>query len=155
MGNPVTVPVDYVLRRADIIAEARKWVGTLYRHQGRGRNGIDCVGLLIEVAKGMGHPVDAPSAYSNMPQGHQLLDPCNRQLWKPIRQQVAPGDLAVFWGWNQAEPQHFAFIGEFAGQLTMIHSFSKYNKVVEQPYISLWHKKFCCLYVLPGTEEVR
>jgi cell wall-associated NlpC family hydrolase len=151
--RPEELPVDYVVRRRDIIRVARDWVGAPYRHQGRGRRGIDCVGLLIEVAKGVGHPVDAPSAYSNMPQGHQLLVPCDAQLWKPKRQTVIPGDLAVFWGWNRAEPQHFAFIAELGGRLTLIHSFSKYGKVVEHGWNKLWGRKFHCLYNLPGTEE--
>ena len=153
MARPEDLPVDYVLSRAAIIAEARKWVGTPYRHQGRGKAGIDCVGLLIEVAKGVGHPVRAPSAYSSMPQGHQLLNPCDEQLWKPVRQKVAPGDLAVFWGISHLEPQHFAFVGEHGNQLTVIHSFSNLGKVVEQEYGRLWRMKFHCLYVLPGTEE--
>jgi cell wall-associated NlpC family hydrolase len=153
MARPEDIPVDYVLKRRDIIAEARKWIGVPYRHQGRGKFGIDCVGLLIEVAKGLGRPVNAPSAYSSMPQGYQLLNPCNEQLWKPARQKVIPGDLGVYWGWNEAEPQHFAFIGEHSGRLTVIHSFSKYNEVVEQAYNRLWEKKFHCLYNLPGTEE--
>ncbi len=152
--RPEDLPVDYVLKRRDIVAEARKWVGAPYRHQGRGRAGIDCVGLLIEVAKGVGHPVDAPSAYSTMPQGWQLLVPCDAQLWKPARQdRIVPGDLAVFWGWNKVEPQHFAFIGEQAGRMTIVHSFSKFDAVVEQGWNRLWATKFHCLYNLPGTEE--
>jgi cell wall-associated NlpC family hydrolase len=148
------LPVPYTLRRRDIVTEARKWIGTPYLHQGRGRKGIDCVGLLIEVAAGMGHPVDAPSAYSSMPQGWQLLKPCDAQLWKPERQHALRiGDLAVFWGWNKAEPQHFAFIGENGSQLTIIHSFSKYKTVVEQSWNRLWSEKFHCLYNLPGTED--
>ena len=111
MARPEDLPVDYVLTRRAIIKAARSWVGVKYRHQGRGRKGIDCVGLLIEVCKDVGHPVVAPHAYSTMPQGYQLLKPCDAQLWKPERQEVIPGDLGVYWGWNQAEPQHFAFIG--------------------------------------------
>jgi cell wall-associated NlpC family hydrolase len=153
--RPDQLPVNYTLSRPVIVAEARKWIGVPYRHQGRGYKGIDCVGLLIEVAKGVGHPVDAPSAYSNMPKGYQLLDPCDKQLWKPQRQNPRPGDLAVFWGWNSLEPQHFGFIGDSGGRLTVIHSFSKPNfeRVVEQTWDRFWSKKFTCLYTLPGTEE--
>lgn len=151
--RPEDLPVDYTLKRRDIVAEARKWIGAPYRHQGRGRNGIDCVGLLIEVAKGLGHAVDAPHAYSTQPQGWQLLKPCDAQLWKPNDQTtLIPGDLAVFWGWNEAEPQHFAFIGDHGGAITIIHSFSKYHSVVEQSWNRLWAKKYHCKYVLPGTE---
>lgn len=150
---PHELPVDYVLKRADIMRVVRSFVDVPYKHQGRGRMGIDCVGLLCGVAEELGHPVTAPVAYSTMPRGHQLLDPCNAQLWKPVRQQVLYGDLAVFWGWSPSEPQHFAFIGNYGSQTTVIHSFSKFGKVVEQEYNRLWVRKFSCLYTLPGTEE--
>ena len=88
-----------------------------------------------------------------MPQGHQLLSPCEAQLWKPARQTIMPGDLGVYWGWHQSEPQHFAFIGDQSGRLTVIHSFSKFGKVVEQSYNRFWISRFHCLYTLPGTEE--
>ena len=147
------MPVDYVLKRADIIAEARKWLDVPYKHQGRSKFGIDCVGLPFMVAKGLGHPVLAPAGYPNMPQGYQLLLPAEKQLWTPVRQTVAPGDLGVFFGSNPDEPQHFAFIASHSGQLTLIHSFSKYGKVVEQSWNRLWASKFHKLFVLPGTEE--
>ena len=152
--RPDQLPVDYVLRRRDIVQAARNWIGTPYRHQGRGRAGLDCVGLLVEVANDMGHPVDAPTAYSNQPQGWQLLVPCDAQLWKPARQdRIIPGDLAVFNGWSPNEPQHFAFIGHSPHGMTIIHSFSKFARVLEQPWNRLWEKKFHGLYNLPGTEE--
>jgi cell wall-associated NlpC family hydrolase len=148
------LPVDYTLKRSTIIEVARAWVGAPYRHQGRGRAGIDCVGLLVEVAKGVGHPVVAPTAYSSMPQGHQLLNPCDAQLWKPRRQTtIKPGDLMVFCGISPLEPQHFAFASTHGSQMTIIHSFSKYGAVVEQEINRLWRTKFHCLYVLPGTED--
>ena len=30
---------------------ARSWIGTRFRHQGRSRSGVDCLGLLVMVAK--------------------------------------------------------------------------------------------------------
>ena len=152
--RPDQLPVNYVLRRRDIVAAARSWIGTPYRHQGRGRAGLDCVGLLVEVANDMRHPVDAPTAYSNQPQGWQLTKPCDDQLWKPKRQdKLIPGDLAVFTGWSPSEPQHFAFVGEGARGISIIHSFSKFDRVLEQPWNKFWTKNYWCLYNLPGTEE--
>ena len=46
--RPEELPVDYVIKRREIVDAARNWVGVPYRHQGRTRNGIDCVGLLLE-----------------------------------------------------------------------------------------------------------
>ena len=46
--RPEELPVEYVIKRREIVAAARDWVGVPYRHQGRTRNGIDCIGLLAE-----------------------------------------------------------------------------------------------------------
>jgi cell wall-associated NlpC family hydrolase len=155
MARPEDLPVDYVLKRRDIIAKARTWVGVKYRHQGRSRrDGVDCAGLLFGVSDEFGHHVEVSLGYSSMPQRAMILDPMNKHCWKPARQdRLIPGDIGVFWGWNRSEPQHFAFIGENGGRLTVIHSYSKYMKVVEQGFNRLWEQKFHCLYVLAGTEE--
>ena len=155
MARPEDLPVDYVLKRRDIVAMAQAWVGVPYRHQGRNRKeGVDCAGLLFGVSDDFGHHVEVSLGYSTMPQRAMILDPMNKQCWKPLRQEpLIPGDIGVFWGWNRAEPQHFAFIGGQHGRLTVIHSYSKYMKVVEQSMNSMWMKKFHCLYTLAGTEE--
>jgi cell wall-associated NlpC family hydrolase len=144
-----------VLKRRDIVAMAQAWVGVPYRHQGRNRKeGVDCAGLLFGVSDDFGHHVEVSLGYSTMPQRAMILDPMNKHCWKPLRQEpLIPGDIGVFWGWNRAEPQHFAFIGGQHGRLTVIHSYSKYMKVVEQSMNSMWMKKFHCLYTLAGTEE--
>ncbi len=144
-----------MLKRRDIVAMAQAWVGVPYRHQGRNRKeGVDCAGLLFGVSDDFGHHVEVSLGYSTMPQRAMILDPMNKHCWKPLRQEpLIPGDIGVFWGWNRAEPQHFAFIGGQHGRLTVIHSYSKYMKVVEQSMNSMWMKKFHCLYTLAGTEE--
>lgn len=48
---------------AAIVAAADAWVGVKWRHQGRDRDGIDCLGLLIVVARdlGIGRAEGAPT----------------------------------------------------------------------------------------------
>jgi cell wall-associated NlpC family hydrolase len=152
--TPQELPADRVRTRREIIMAARAWIGTPYKHQGRGRSGLDCVGLMIEVGDAVGYHVDAPRAYSAMPQGWQLVYPCEKHLWKPEDQtKVIPGDIAVFTGWSNTEPQHFAIIGNSPHGVTLIHSFSKFDKVLEMPWNRVWEKKFFARYVIPGTEE--
>ena len=153
--RPEDLPVDYVLKRRDIVAEARKWVGVPYRHQGRGARGIDCVGLLIEVANGVGHPGGRAERLQHHAAGLAAARArATTQLWKPARQdRLIPGDLAVFWGWNRPSRSISPSSASTPGGMTIIHSFSKFDKVVEQSWNRLWAKKFHCLYNLPGTEE--
>jgi cell wall-associated NlpC family hydrolase len=153
--RPEELPVEYVIKRREIVAAARDWVGVPYRHQGRTRNGIDCIGLLLNVAVDVGHPLtETGGPYSTQPQGYQLTVPGDKQLWKPARQdKLIPGDIGLFWVWSRREPQHIALFGETPHGVTIIHSFSKFQKVVEQSWNSLWAKRLHCIFNLPGTEE--
>ncbi len=59
---PETTNSCNTLTRCNAIESARTWVGTPFRHQGRGKSGIDCVGLVINVGKDIGA---VPSEYDN------------------------------------------------------------------------------------------
>ena len=52
--------------RADIVAEARAWIGTPYRHQASLAGvGADCLGLVRGVWRGLnGRDAEAPPPYS-------------------------------------------------------------------------------------------
>ena len=99
--RPEELPADRVRTRREIIMAARAWIGTPYKHQGRGRAGLDCVGLMIEVGDAVGYHVDAPPAYSASRRAGSWSILCEKHLWKPAaRTKVIPGDLAVFTGWS-------------------------------------------------------
>ena len=43
-----------MVTRTDIVAAARGWLGVPWRHQGRSRAGVDCVGLVVVVCRSLG-----------------------------------------------------------------------------------------------------
>lgn len=142
-----------VIRRQTIVETARAWIGTPYRHQGRHKGrAIDCIGLIIGVGADLGVTIKAPTNYSESPSGEMLVREADQQFITPAHTEMAPGDIAVLWGWSRNEPQHFAIVGNFGPRLTMIHAFSKRRQVVEHGFDDFWSKRFVRLYNFPGTE---
>ena len=66
--------------RGEVLAEARSWLGVPYLHQGRSRLGVDCVGLLIMVARGIGISDYDVSGYPRVPSSDFLRAECERLM---------------------------------------------------------------------------
>jgi len=141
--------------REQIVAEAREWVGTPYRHQARIKGlGVDCVGLLIGVARKLGlvAPAFDVQGYTRRPDGWTLIEECERHMTRVDREAMGEGDGVIVR--FDAEPQHFGFIAPYRhGGWSMIHATGKYGCVVEtrlllgaQPLAM----KFVAAYRLPG-----
>jgi len=147
--------VDSIIRRDEIIARAREWIGTPYRHQGRKKGvAVDCIGLVYGVWLDLGLPqITIPANYTESPSGTMLQQNAEKYLVPTDRKDFYPGDVAVLWGWKQ-EPQHFAIVGEYAGRTTMIHAFSKRGLVVEHGWDDFWMQRLVRIYEFPGTEAV-
>ena len=79
------------MTRQQFILEARTWIGVPWRHQGRTRQGIDCVGLLVRVAQDCGMDAIDVTSYRRMGESQQLKALCEQQLL-PITD-YRPGDL--------------------------------------------------------------
>ncbi len=76
-----------------LIAAARGYVGVPWRHQGRSRHGIDCVGLLVCVARDLGIPVEDVRAYEREPRAHDLTRLLRRHCTAVSA--ARPGDIVL------------------------------------------------------------
>jgi NlpC/P60 family putative phage cell wall peptidase len=144
-----------MIARQTIIAAARTWIGTPFKHQGRTkgpRGGIDCIGLVWGVGKEIGIDTVIPRNYSPQPNGAHLIEGCDRLLVKVPIEKMAPGVVLIMWGVSPAEPQHFGIVGERHGIPSLIHAFSKRGCVLEQPVDRFWLKHIAAVYEYPGTE---
>lgn len=146
---------DRIITRKEIIAHARTWVDTPYRHQGRVKGkAIDCIGMVWGVWNDLGLPaITIPANYTESPRGDMVLRNADAHL-VAVDRPMAPGDVVVLWGFSRDEPQHFAIVGEYGSRLTMIHAFSKRGKVVEHGWEPFWQKRFVRAYEFPGSEAV-
>lgn len=127
---PVFAPMDSgfgesgLVTRADVVSEARSWLGTSYVHQHRAKGvAVDCAGLVIGVMREL--HLCAPdfdvTAYPRRPDGKTLLLLCDRFMRRIHTQDLRPGNVLVLA--FRAEPQHLGIVGDYLyGGLSLIHA---------------------------------
>lgn len=127
----------------DVINEARTWVGVPFRHQGRNRYGIDCVGLPIVVCQSLGliGPRFEITNYGRLPSG-ELVERLKSHC-EPICA-ATPGCLLVI-AWTKIAAHVAICTGE-----TMIHAYESVGRVVEHGYRGRWVRMTHSVWALPG-----
>ena len=134
--------------RARIIAEARTYLGVPWRHQGRTRLGVDCVGLIVCVGKELQLLSYDHMGYKRLPRAsgspmlEQIVKAGGRK--KPV-QAARPGDTFIFR--ERAYPMH---MGILSGDETMIHAYARRKMVVEEPLDDFWRERLLSCYAFPG-----
>lgn len=132
---PEFAPLDSMLgdpnhvTRADVVAEARTWIGTPYIHQHRAkRHGVDCVGLVVGVARDLG--LVAPdfdiTGYGPTPDGKSMLAICDRHMQRIPMDTLKPGHVLVYQFRPELGPQHMGIVGDYLyGGLSLIQALGK------------------------------
>lgn len=147
--------------RADVVAEARRWIGTPYVHQARQRGvGCDCAGLIGGVALALGlvppqwweqHFDPEFGGYARVPDGDALLGIAPRFMTAIEPSQAGPGDVVLI-RWRR-DPQHFGLVADHpAGGLSVIHAASQHGRVLEQGLGEAWRRRTVAAYRLPGVQ---
>lgn len=143
------------LTRDNIVEEARYWLDVPFKHQGRNERGIDCAGLIIEVAKAFDvvHQDFNEANYPRRsPHSKAFIQYFDKHLSKKMNNQIKPGDVAVLK--EPVFPCHCGIIGIRNGELTLIHSHAPRKKVVEEFFFqSNWDKLHVATFEFPGVKE--
>lgn len=136
-----------MINRENLVNEARTWLGVRFRHQGRTRNGVDCIGLLIAVAQNALEiaPVIINN-YGRRPHQQDIFNDIKNHLNKIDRKNLQPGDIVQMRLGQQAT--HF---GMFTGP-SIIHSAAIYRKVVEHSFSSDIQSTVIACYAIPGVD---
>lgn len=135
--------------RGAIVAEARSWLGTRFHHQGRLKGvGVDCAGLVAQVAQAVGMAVDDHIDYTHRPDGVLLQAVCDAQMTHIDINEIAPGDVLLMK--FDSLPQHLAIVGDYAsGGLSMIHAYAPARQVVEVRLDEGWRQQIVAAYRFP------
>jgi cell wall-associated NlpC family hydrolase len=114
-----------------LIAAARTYIGIPWLHQGRNRQGVDCVGLLICAMADIGIEIPDMQGYRRAPDpevfvGHIHANSLPEKF--PF-----PGTLGVFRDGSQ--PCHVGIFATMYDQMSLIHAAAGPERVKEELFI--------------------
>lgn len=132
--------------------EAKRWIGTPFRHQGRCFGaGADCLGLVLGVARNLGQPTIAtPTDYP--PDWHMLT--ADERLWRGLQTQFRErsvfetaerGDVLLFRLHRRNAASHLAIFGETG----LIQALSRLG-VVQTPFSMAWRRRLVARFAWPS-----
>lgn len=147
-----------------VVAEARTWTGTPYRHQHSAKGvAVDCVGLIIGVGMALDILPDwSPEAWAEHESYSRAPNPEHmgraiRQFMEPIDldpAELAPPGSVAFMAWRANLPMHLGIIGRMDdGRPTLIHAFEYVGRVVEHGFDQEWPGRVESWWKFPGLSE--
>lgn len=137
----------------DIVAEARSWIGTPYRHGASLKGvGCDCLGLVRGVWRAMRGPEpEASGPYSpdwaEARGGERLLLAARRHLVEVPLTALQPGDVLLF-RWREDLPAKH--LGILVAEGRMIHAHD--GAAVAEVAFGLWRRRLAYGFRFPATE---
>lgn len=140
--------------RAEIVREARAWIGTPYHHQASLVGvGTDCLGLVRGIWRALygREPAELPAYtrdWSEASGREALLDSARQHLVEANRADAKPGDVLVFRLRPALPAKHVAIL---ATEATMIHAMEK-APVAEVAFSPWWRRRLAAVFSFP---EVR
>lgn len=134
------------MRPHELTVEARSWVGVPFRHQGRNRAGVDCVGFVavIAIPAGLAPPSIDRQDYGRMPSSGEIELRLARHLVKV--EEALEGDVIVI-RWRVA--QQASHVAYCAGD-TLIQAYGRSERVVECGYREPWRRMTAAVYRFPA-----
>ena len=143
-----------VRTRAAVLACARDWIDTPYRHQASVRGaGADCLGLIRGIWRTLyGAEPETPPAYTpdwSDASGEETLHAAARRWLRPIgNADVQPGDVMLFRMSPSAPCKH---IGIFSAPHILTHAYWG-RAVVESHLVPYWRRRWVYSFTFPALE---
>lgn len=130
---------------------ARAYLGIRWRHQGRTDQGLDCVGLVVRVARDLGVSEYDLKGYPRLPLFGSFVGHFADNLVEVSLADARPGDVLLFA--DTSYPCHCGFMSERLGARYFVHASAAYRKVVETPYQGEWQLRARLAFAIPGIED--
>jgi cell wall-associated NlpC family hydrolase len=136
------------MTRTELLEDVRSWEGVRFRHQGRTKSGVDCIGIFVCLLRDRNElPTDFQQAavYGRAPNTSEFIDTIRRYC-TPI-DKVEDACLVAF-KWPGAKyPSHAGVID--GGN--MIHAYERVGRVVRHGYREPWLRLTDSIWRLPGV----
>ncbi len=137
-----------------VVLEARRWIGTPYRHQSSTIGaGTDCLGLLRGIWRALvgPEPEDVP-AYTpdwSEPSGREdMMAAAGRWLVPVKKENAACGDILIFRMRKSSVAKHIGIAASRDALPTFIHAYTGHT-VVETPLSVPWASRVVARYKFP------
>jgi len=139
---------------ARILAEARSWIGTPYRHQASVKGaGTDCLGLLRGIWRTIhGAEPEAVPPYTEdwAEPGRQevLFAAADRWLVRKPLVAATPADVLLFRMRDGSIAKHLGLAAEVGAEASFVHAYSGHG-VIESPLSAPWARRIVGRYAFP------
>lgn len=137
-----------------IVAQAREWVGTPYRHQASAKGvGCDCLGLIRGVWRALygAEPEAAPPYAADWAEAtgeESLAAAARRHLVEIEPAAFAPGDVLLF-RWRAGFPAKHAAIATAPELMVHAHDGAAVAEVAIAPW---WRRRLAYAFQFPGVD---
>lgn len=153
-GATAAAPPAPARSRADIVAAARRWLGTPYRHQASAKGaGCDCLGLVRGIYREVIGPDPAPIVpytpdWADRDGGAALLAGARAYLCERDDGEAEPGDVLLFRMARGAPAKH---LGVQTDADRFIHAYS--GRAVCESYLARWWTaRIVHVFSFPGVD---
>ncbi|NRG19385.1 C40 family peptidase [Rhizobiales bacterium] len=140
-----------MIDRERIVAMARGWIGTPYRHQASCKGaGADCLGLIRGLWRELyGHEPEAMPPYgpdwAEAGGRETFLEAARRHMREVDVAQARPGEVLLFRWRDGAPAKHAALL---TTPETIIHAYEGVS-VVESPFVPAWRRRVAAAFSFP------
>lgn len=142
-----------MIERERIVALARGWIGTPYRHQASLKGaGCDCLGLVrglwreLYGAEPEAMPAYAPD-WAEAAGRETMLEGARRHMREVPAGEALPGDVLLF-RWKDGAPAKHAAV--LSTRDTIIHAYDGVS-VAESPLVGGWRRRIAFAFAFPGV----
>jgi NlpC/P60 family putative phage cell wall peptidase len=136
---------------SEVVAEARRWVGTPYRHGSSTRGvGCDCLGLVRGIWRVLygGEPEHVPvysADWAEVGHGDLLVQAARRHMVAKNMGEMTDGDLVIFRWRDGVAAKH---LGIVSAADRFIHAYEG-HRVMEPALVPQWRKRIAAVFAFP------
>jgi NlpC/P60 family putative phage cell wall peptidase len=135
-------------RRNEIVAEARRWLGCPYHHQGRAMgHGVDCYGVIEMVGRALGVSIPENINYSRVPDEAELIGYMDEYAVRIPVNEAKEGDILIIPFLKRM--RHMAIKTDIG----ILHAYEPLGKVVEHALDGGWSRMVRRAYQYPGVTD--